>query len=169
MVVRLRSKGFDVHSELSFQLLKESSEFTTRFGIPHGVGTLEAFSGCGNRFLFLAFFGKDLRDLEPGVGLLFVTLQTGVKSLKGFSKSREPSKLDAQGVPTKGVAGIGIYQSTNRRFTGHAIILRTLPPNSIGDRLNLHGRSHVEPCKPGDHEKSCGGSACTTVPEETVP
>ena len=70
-------------------------------------------------FLWFAFFGEDLRDLEPGVRLLFIPLQAGVESLTGFWKSREPSKFDAEGVPPEGVAGIGIDQSTDRRFTGH--------------------------------------------------
>ena len=96
---------FDVHSELTFQLFEKSSEFTTGFGISHGVGALEAFSSCGHRFLWFAFFGEDLRDLEPRVRLLFIPLQAGVESLTGFRKSREPSKFDAEGVPTKGSLG----------------------------------------------------------------
>ena len=123
----------------------------------HGVGALEAFSSGRHRFLWFAFFGEDLRDLEPGVRLLFIPLQAGVESLTGFWKSREPSKFDAEGVPPEGVAGIGIDQSTDRRFTGHPSILRTLLPSSIGDRLNLLGRVRDELCRLGDHEKSCGG------------
>ena len=156
-VIRFGSKRFDVHSKLSFQLFQKSSEFTAGFGISHGVRALEAFSSGRHRFLWFAFFGEDLRDLEPGVRLLFIPLQAGVESLTGFWKSREPSKFDAEGVPPEGVAGIGIDQSTDRRFTGHPSILRTLLPSSIGDRLNLLGRVRDELCRLGDHEKSCGG------------